>query len=92
MYAEATGRKQDDFARMLSPQISGTANTCTTIRFYVHTYGADIGILNMYLLEDEPYYFGSPIWQRNQIDEDKWVEQEVTLLVSFNYSVRLATC
>lgn len=92
MYAESSGFVEGDIARMLSPPISGTANTCTTVRFYVNTYGADVGTLNMYLVGDEPYYFVSPIWQRKEISDPTWVEQELTLIVAFDYTVGFTVC
>lgn len=91
MYAETTDYALGDMARLLSRQISGSASTCTTIRFYVHTYGPDIGTLNMYLLGNRPYYFNSPIWQRKENSTDEWAAQEITLLVSFDYTVRFTS-
>ena len=85
---DSTGARTGDFARVLSPSLPGTAGLCSTISFYYHMYGTDIGTLNLYIVHDPPpLQFDLPIWSVNGNRGDQWNLAEINVTFPVNIKV-----
>ena len=84
---DSSGAGNGDFARILSSDIAA-AHRCSSIVFYYHMYGDDIGSLNLYLVSDPPpYEYDNPIWGLSGNQGNKWQKGEVNITYPLNYKV-----
>lgn len=73
---------------MISPEVLNTAHKCSTISFYYHMYGDDIGSLNLYLVHDPPpYQLDNPVWGLVGNQGNKWIKGELNITFPRNIKV-----
>lgn len=75
MYIEASGKRRNQRARLMSPQVTPKTDNC--LRFYYNMHGANIGYLNVYMQVNN--VLGSPIWRMNAEQGQDWRLAQVTL-------------
>ena len=87
-YLEVSRARTGDFGRILSPTIPGTADQCSTVTFYYHMFGEDIGSLNLYLVHNSPpYQFDNPVYNVVGNQGNKWLKGEVNITFPTDFQV-----
>lgn len=87
-YLEVSGARTGDFGRILSAAIPVTADQCSTVSFYYHMYGDDIGSLNLYLVHDiPPYQLDNPVWGLVGNQGNQWMKGEISVTFPVDFKV-----
>lgn len=76
MYMEASGRQPNDKARLISPKIDGTIQSCVT--FWYHMWGAQVKALNVYLAHGNTS-LGSVVWTRQGNQGNRWIQGQIQI-------------
>ncbi|CAK8694007.1 unnamed protein product [Clavelina lepadiformis] len=80
LYAESTDQASGDKARIKTPTIEGSGNTCTQLSFWYYMQGATVGQLAVYLeFPGEP--LGGPIWSQVSGSRQGWINVAVNISV-----------
>ena len=87
MYIETSApRRQGQKAQLFSATISTTQPVCVT--FYYHMFGIHIGSLNVYV---KTAALGQPVWTRKGVQQNQWVQGQVSINPTQNFQVRAAS-
>ncbi|XP_022096502.1 MAM and LDL-receptor class A domain-containing protein 1-like [Acanthaster planci] len=88
MYIDSQSRQVGDLARLSSPFFPSTNGECLEIYFYM--YGANVGTLNIYLVEKggDPTK-QIPDWTRTGNQDDRWLMARMAAFTTLDYQVVL---
>lgn len=75
MFIEATGKRRNQKARLMSPRTTTLGDKC--LRFYYNMHGSNIGKLNVYAQANN--VLGSAIWSMTAEQGQDWRLAQVTV-------------
>ncbi|EDV21956.1 uncharacterized protein TRIADDRAFT_59472 [Trichoplax adhaerens] len=68
IYIEATGARNKDYARLVSPSLTASSSRC--LYFWYSMYGADVGTLNIYLRQSNK---DTLVWSKSGTQGTQWL-------------------
>ncbi|XP_025084901.1 MAM and LDL-receptor class A domain-containing protein 1-like [Pomacea canaliculata] len=78
-------QKQNDTARLVSPQITDNAHRC--LSFYYHMFGASVNLLNVYMKSSGQSHLGNLIWRRQGTQGLQWLHAKIQIKPVVSYQI-----